>query len=131
MSKFLNKAGMVHFLEKIKEMNHGMRFIPSITVRFKTHKVTSDEPENTGEFIEDGVYYDNKIQFKINAPREWIEVAMKDENYKIILFHPSSRRKTWTSIDDDPILFSEVLFVASQFVGCFLMLWRKRYCRQG
>lgn len=101
MTKFLDQAGMIHFLEKIKEMNHGMRFMPSITMRFKTHKVTSDEPENTGEFIEDGVYYDNKIQFKINAPREWIEAAMKDENYKIILFHPSSRRKKWTSIDDE------------------------------
>lgn len=100
MTKFLNKAGMIHFLEKIKKMNHGMRFIPSISVRFESVTINSDEPENNGIIMQDGKYYDNKILFKIDAPQEWIEVAMSDENYKIILFHPSSRRKKWTSIDD-------------------------------
>lgn len=100
MTKFLNKAGMIHFLEKIKEMNHGMRLMPSITVKFGSIKVTSDEPENIGSFVQDGLYIDQKIFFRINAPQEWIEEAMNDNNYKILLFHPSSRNRKWTYIDD-------------------------------
>ena len=103
MGKFLDKEGMVHFLGKIKEMNHGLQLMPSITVRFATVNVSGDEVENMGNVISDGDFIDNKILFRINAPQEWIDVALNDENYKIILFHPSTRRKKWTSIDDGRI----------------------------